>query len=244
MEEQEKVSDLISRLRSITNQMASYGEKLSEQKLCEKILRSLHPRDERSGGNSGNQALVAYANKRGDQKKKWRKNKFKKPEDKSESSSKGGNSSGKSKGNSRNFDKKKVWFLDTGCSNHMTSHKEWLVDIDKSIRSKIRFADDRTLEVEGVGNMVIKRRNEKTVMIDNVLYVPGMKSNLLSIGQLIQKGFQVIMKNDALEMYDGQKMMILKAPLSKNKTFIINIQAADIQCLNATSSIDESWLWH
>lgn len=24
------------------------------------------------------------------------------------------------------------WFLDTGCSNHVTNHKEWLVDIDYS----------------------------------------------------------------------------------------------------------------
>ncbi|XP_073224790.1 uncharacterized protein [Cicer arietinum] len=182
--------------------------------------------DERSGGNYGNHALVAYANKKGDQKRKWKKNKFKKPEDKSESSSKGGNLSGKSKGKSRNFDKKK------------------LVDIDTSRRSKIRFVDHRNLEVEGAGNMVIKRRNGKTLMIENVLYVPRMKSNLMSIGQLIQKGFQVIMKNDALEMYDGQKKMILKAPLSKNKTFVINIQASNIQCLKATSSIDENCLWH
>ncbi|XP_073222511.1 uncharacterized protein [Cicer arietinum] len=126
----------------------------------------------------------------------------------------------------------------------MTSHKEWLVDIDTSRRSKIMFADDKTLEAEDARNMVIRRRNVKIMVIDNVLYVIGMKNNLLSIGQLIQKGFQMIMKNDALEIYDGQKKMILKVPLSKNRTFVINIQAACIQCLKAVSSIDESWLWH
>lgn len=135
-----------------------------------------------------------------------------------------------------------VWFPDTGCSNHMTSHKEWLIDIDTSRRSKIRFVDNRTLEAERASNMVIKRRNGNTVVIENVLYVPGMKSNLLSIGQLIQKGFQVIMKNDALEMYDEQKKIILKAHFSKNKTFVINIQDDDIQCLNAASSIECSKL--
>ncbi|XP_073219733.1 uncharacterized protein [Cicer arietinum] len=112
--------------------------------------------------------------------------------------------------------------------------------IDTSRRSKIRFAYDRTLEAKGAGDMVIKRRNGKTIMIENVLFVPEMKSNLLNIGQLIQKGFKMIMKNDALEMYDGQKKMILKAPLSKNRTFVINIQAVDIQCLKAASSIDEN----
>ncbi|XP_004510950.1 uncharacterized protein [Cicer arietinum] len=132
-----------------------------------------------------------------------------------------------------------LWFLDAGCSNHMTSHKEPLMDIDTSRRSKIRFADDRTLEVEGAGNMVIRRRNGKTMVIENVLYVPRMKSNLLSIGQLIQKGYQVIMKDDTLKMYDGEKNMILKAHLSKNITFVINIQATDIQCLKAVSLGDE-----
>ncbi|XP_073219745.1 uncharacterized protein [Cicer arietinum] len=92
--------------------------------------------------------------------------------------------------------------------------------------------------------MVIKRRKGKIVVIENVLYVPRMKRNLLSIRQLIQKIFQVIVKNDALEMYDGQKKMILKAHLSKNITFFINIQAADIQCLKAVSLVDEDWLWH
>ncbi|XP_004500571.1 uncharacterized protein [Cicer arietinum] len=320
--------------------MASCGDKSTKQKLCEKILRSLHLRfdygvcaieeskdifvlsleelqgtlearelrmDETSGGNSGNQALVAYANKKGDKKKKWRKNKFKKPEDKSESSSKGGNSSGKSKGKSRNFDKKKVqcyncekfkhvayecWadkggkhkkkkedeacaaqeysssdldtilllattngerspfsdtvLLITTTNKEHSSSQVWFldIDIDTSRRSKIRFVEDRTLEAEGAGNMVIKRRNGSTIVIENVLYVPEMKSNLLSIGQLIQKGFQVIMKNDVLEMYDGQKNIILMVPLSKNKTFLINIQVADIQCLKASSSIDENWLWN
>jgi len=24
------------------------------------------------------------------------------------------------------------WYLDSGCSNHMTSHKEWLINFDSS----------------------------------------------------------------------------------------------------------------
>ncbi|XP_073219744.1 uncharacterized protein [Cicer arietinum] len=132
MEEQEKVSDLISRLRNIINQMAGYDEK---------ILRSLHPRfdyivcaieeskdiftlsleelygslearelqmDERSGVKYGDQVLASQIHKKEDQKKKWKKNKFKKPDDKFESSSKGGSTSGKSKGRSNSFDKKKA----------------------------------------------------------------------------------------------------------------------------------------
>ena len=51
----------------------------------------------------------------------------------------------------------KSWFLDARCSNHMTGHKEWLVNFDSSKKSKVKFADDSTLRVEGVGDVVIVR---------------------------------------------------------------------------------------
>jgi len=38
-------------------------------------------------------------------------------------------------------------------------------------------------------------------MIENVLYAPGMKNNLLSLGQLTQKGLQIVMKDNMLQMY-------------------------------------------
>lgn len=75
-----------------------------------------------------------------------------------------------------------TWYLDTGCSNHMTNHREWLVDFDHSKKSKVRFADDRIVPVESVGNVLIKRKDGKSALILDVLYVPEMKSNLLSMG--------------------------------------------------------------
>ncbi|XP_025982839.1 uncharacterized protein LOC114398720 [Glycine soja] len=34
-----------------------------------------------------------------------------------------------------------LWYLDTGCSNHMTGHREWFVNIDDKVKSKIKFAE-------------------------------------------------------------------------------------------------------
>ncbi|GAU42845.1 hypothetical protein TSUD_387380 [Trifolium subterraneum] len=136
------------------------------------------------------------------------------------------------------------WFLDTGCSNHMTSHKEWLIDINPSKKSKIRFAYDRTLQAEGIGKMVITRDDGKNVIMEDVLYVPGMKSNLLSICQLIQKGFEVKMKNNSLSLFDTNHKLILKTPLTKNRTFQINMSTAKLMCLSAIETEDRNWIWH
>ncbi|XP_019464289.1 PREDICTED: uncharacterized protein LOC109362714 [Lupinus angustifolius] len=96
------------------------------------------------------------------------------------------------------------WYLDSGCSNHMTNHKEWLKDFDSTNRSRVKFADDSSLSAKGAGNVVIMRENGSKAIVSNVLYVPKMKYNLLSIGQLIEKGFSVLMKNSQLELFDSE----------------------------------------
>ncbi|MCI41856.1 retrovirus-related pol polyprotein from transposon TNT 1-94, partial [Trifolium medium] len=48
------------------------------------------------------------------------------------------------------------WYLDIGCSNHMTSHREWLINFNNSSKTKIRFADNRIIPAEGVGDVLIK----------------------------------------------------------------------------------------
>ncbi|XP_019450621.1 PREDICTED: uncharacterized protein LOC109352893 [Lupinus angustifolius] len=77
-----------------------------------------------------------------------------------------------------------LWYLDSGCSNHMTNHKEWLKDFDSTKKSRVKFADDSSLSAEGAGSVVIMRKNGSKAIVSNVLYVPKMKYNLLSIGQL------------------------------------------------------------
>jgi len=42
--------------------------------------------------------------------------------------------------------------------------------------------------------MVIMRNDGKTIIIEDVMFVLGMKYNLLNVGQLIDKGFLVTMK--------------------------------------------------
>lgn len=62
----------------------------------------------------------------------------------------------------------KSWYLDSWCSNHMTCNKEWLVRLDESKKSMVRFLDDSTLQVEGMGNVVIRRKDGSHAIIEDV----------------------------------------------------------------------------
>jgi len=122
----------------------------------------------------------------------------------------------------------KAWYLDIGCSNHMTGHKEWLGDFDENRRSKIKLADSKTLSAEGMGNILIQRKDGKIKLIKNVLYVPGMRCNLMSVGQLVEKGFSVSMKGGMLKLFDPSLKLVLRSSLSINRTFQANIKATKV----------------
>ena len=58
---------------------------------------------------------------------------------------------------------------------------------DMKKRSKVKFRDNRVIEAEGTGDVFIQRKDGGQALITKVLYVPTMKNNLLSIGQLWRK---------------------------------------------------------
>ena len=85
------------------------------------------------------------------------------------------------------------WYLDTEYSNHMTGNRDWLVDFNPNVTTSVRFADNSTILAEGIGKVMITRKNGETTYMHSVLYVPSMKNNLLSLGQLLEKGFTMAM---------------------------------------------------
>lgn len=139
----------------------------------------------------------------------------------------------------------KNWYLDSGCSNHMTYNREWLVNFDVTKKNRVKFADDSTWMVEGMGDIIIKRKNGSQTIIFNVLFVPAMKCNLLSIRQLVEKGYTVIMgNNDRAELFDNHNKLILRSKISKNRTFQVSLEEIEnLHCLTTVKK-EESWLWH
>ncbi|WJX39045.1 hypothetical protein P8452_26635 [Trifolium repens] len=137
-----------------------------------------------------------------------------------------------------------VWYFDSGCSNHMTGNRSILTDFDEYLNTKIRLANSDSIKAEGMGNVVIQRSNGKKAVIEKVLYVPGMKCNLMSIGQLISKGFKIVIEDETLQLFDSKKRLIFKTAQSKNRIYKTQIKAIEATCLSATSEDKDSDLWH
>ena len=106
------------------------------------------------------------------------------------------------------------WYLDTGFSNHMSGKKNWFyINLNESVKRKIRFAYNIMVNAKGIRNVMIRRNDGTESFISDMLYVPTMRSNLISLGQLLEKGYTMKMEACAMKVYNSKGRLILKAPL-------------------------------
>ncbi|GJV97012.1 retrovirus-related pol polyprotein from transposon TNT 1-94 [Tanacetum coccineum] len=83
----------------------------------------------------------------------------------------------------------------------------------------------------------------KESTIEDVYYVPAMKSNILSLGQLMEKGYWVLMKNGKMLLKNKEGVIIALVKMCKNRTFKLNLNSVAQKCLKADLSDKES-VWH
>ncbi|KAL4289790.1 hypothetical protein GQ457_14G023810 [Hibiscus cannabinus] len=139
--------------------------------------------------------------------------------------------------------KKNIWYLDNCASNHMCGRKEWFVELDEIVRGRVIFGDDSHAEVKGKGKVMITQKNGEKKYITNVYYVPAMKSNIISLGQLLEKGYEVQMKNRSLSLKNNKGELVVQVDMTRNRLFTIDIEYGEVKCMK-TSIKDDLWLWH
>jgi transposase InsO family protein len=85
-----------------------------------------------------------------------------------------------------------MWIIDSGASRHMTGDQARLSDLNERKTSyKVELGDKSTYPVEGFGQASIKLESGNHVHLSNVLYVPGLEKNLVSISCLEDKGNRI-----------------------------------------------------
>ena len=100
------------------------------------------------------------------------------------------------------LDSDMVWYLDIGATNHMCDHKHLFVDIQEIEDEHVSFENLTRVSVKGRGNICFSQKDEKEGTIEDVYYVHDLKSNILSMEQLLEKGCSVFMKDRILHSKD------------------------------------------
>ncbi|KAE8666438.1 Phospholipase D delta [Hibiscus syriacus] len=139
--------------------------------------------------------------------------------------------------------KKNIWYLDNCASNHMCGQRELFVKLDETVHRRVTFGDDSHSEIKGKDKVMITQRNGEKKYISDVYYVPALKSNIISLGQLLEKGYEVQMKNRSLAIKNKEGELIAQVDMTRNRLFTIDIESGEVTCMK-TAIKDDSWLWH
>lgn len=68
-----------------------------------------------------------------------------------------------------------------------------------------------------------------------------MKSNILSLGQLLEHGYTMFMKNRSLYLQDKNNHLITQVEMINNRIFKLNLMNIEVTCLQ-TCVEDKNWL--
>ncbi|RWS00242.1 Retrovirus-related Pol polyprotein from transposon TNT 1-94-like protein, partial [Dinothrombium tinctorium] len=125
-------------------------------------------------------------------------------------------------------DKSVAWIADSGASEHISFHKEWLQDF-KPIETKreLRIANNKVINVEGVGNIlatVFDGKRWSNATIYNVLYVPESGVNLFSIGAAADKGYVVKYTKDTIKFIDNGNIKLVGSRVNKLYHLFIRVR--------------------
>jgi hypothetical protein len=85
-----------------------------------------------------------------------------------------------------------TWYIDSGASCHMTAFHEHWTDLTQCGDVEVVLGDDREVKVAGCGTVSFQRESLPPMTLTEVLYVPGLKKNLVSVSTIEKKGYEVL----------------------------------------------------
>ena len=86
------------------------------------------------------------------------------------------------------------WIMDSGATKHMTSHRTAFDTYEVISPRNVRLSDGSAAEAIGMGSIVVgveMRGKATTIRITDVLHVPKLQANLLSVSKLLSKDLKV-----------------------------------------------------
>jgi hypothetical protein len=136
-------------------------------------------------------------------------------------------------------DSRDVWYIDSGASSHMCSNRNFFTELNDQQTGQVILADGQKLPTLGIGNgylNCIADSQQREIKFTEVLYVPQLKGNLLSVRKLTEKQLKVVFENESCSIMMNNKQLAhasLKHGLYElNSTDFALMSTVDTGCIH------------
>nr|XP_029715020.1 uncharacterized protein LOC115258764 [Aedes albopictus]XP_029721806.1 uncharacterized protein LOC115262979 [Aedes albopictus] len=104
------------------------------------------------------------------------------------------------------------WLIDSGSSMHMTGKIEQLKDVVPCNKG-VFLADGKMASVRATGTCEFSKRGVTGEKIDvklkNVLYVPGLAANVMSVSRMVDAGYNISFGHERCMVLDGAEAVFV-----------------------------------
>ncbi|GKD30051.1 integrase, catalytic region, zinc finger, CCHC-type containing protein [Tanacetum coccineum] len=134
-----------------------------------------------------------------------------------------------------------LWYLDSGCSKHMTGDRSQLTNFVNKFLGTVKFRNDHVAKILGYGDYQIGN-----VTISRVYYVEGLGHNLFSVGQFCDSNLEVAFRQHTCFIRNLEGVDLLTGSRGNNLYTLSlgDMMASSPICLLSKASKTKSWLWH
>eukprot|EP00253_Pinus_taeda_P002162 PITA_02162 len=134
------------------------------------------------------------------------------------------------------------WLIDSGASRHFTGYKEALSNlIEKETNLEIILGDNSKYLVKGVENVSLQLNQGNTIHLQEVLYVPNLKKNLVSILTMEDKGYKVAFIDGKVRVWKKNFKDVFTLGFRVDSLYQVGGSSLGVMSCNTTV---QSELWH
>jgi len=125
------------------------------------------------------------------------------------------------------------WYLDSSASNHMTGTKAAFSELDGNVTGTVKFGDGSRVAIRGRNTIIFRCQNGEHCALTDVYYIPQLLSSIISIGQLDERGSEVLIKDGVLRIRDRQQRLLAKVKRFRNWLYLLDLKVEQPVCLAA-----------
>ncbi len=141
-----------------------------------------------------------------------------------------------------------VWYVDYGALNHMISHGKWLRDIkDLKTLGFVKTGDDITHPITQIDKVPLSMQDGQTKYLKDVLHVPTITKNMVSVGQMVEQGLQMTFNPNGCFVEDMKNQSKLIAKGERNKrmfTLDVNMHEVNSMLFTHGKGAGDIRIWH
>ncbi|MCO5566304.1 hypothetical protein L7F22_019980 [Adiantum nelumboides] len=136
-----------------------------------------------------------------------------------------------------------------GASNHMTNHGEWFKEL-QALQNPgyVETGDDIAHPIAHTRNVPLSLQDGNVQYLADVLHVPNITKNLVSVGQMVEQGLQVRFNADGLYVEEYKKNGKLIAQGKKvGRMFTLDVNIPEVNTVmfaHGSGVVADIEIWH